>query len=105
MVVDAETNDNDNTCVMSVPHLCNGRATLVQDNLTAKTAHRLYLYVALGYMIATCNDLKQWTITERRISIDCDWRCSFDCGDCDVGDVMLHNFFDILRKYKFYIIL
>ncbi len=70
MVVYPETNDNDNLCVPSVTHLCNRRAMLVQNNLTAKTFHHLSLYAALGCVIETYNDLKQWTIVEHWISID-----------------------------------
>ncbi len=70
MVVDGETNDNDNTCVLSIPHLCNGRAMSVQDNRTAKTVHCLSLHAPLVCLIATHNDLKRWTIVECWISIN-----------------------------------
>ena len=68
------------------------------------TFRRLLLYAALACVIARPNDVKRWTIIKQWILFFCDWRYSFDCGECDVGDVMLHKFCDILRKYKWYLI-
>ncbi len=66
-----ESNDNDRTFTgLSVPQLCNVRVMSVQDDLTAKTFHLLFAYVALAFVIATSSDVKQWTIVESWILFD-----------------------------------
>ena len=42
----------------------------VQDDLTAKTFHLLFAYLALALVIATSSDVKQWTIVESWILFD-----------------------------------
>ncbi len=100
MVVDVKTNDNDNTCPicpspMQWPRHVGPRQPDSKDCPSFVPLCRIRMRDS---NIIILNNGQSLSVG---FQLFYNWLYSFDCGEGDAGDVMLHEFCNILRKYKF----